>query len=102
MQDEFSSDKVIDFLRSLHDYDRFVSGEIRELRFEIYNIEVIIYRESIGGMFYYTQPFDKKKLYYKVGEFMETAIPCLSKEIEKQRNKGTLSGCGNIVKSYPK
>lgn len=65
----------------------FVQGDLGYIKYTVGDIPVIIFKEDIGGSFYYKLPYNKAYDYNKVLEFMKTAIPFISKLIEEERKK---------------
>lgn len=99
MTNEWTNQKVMAFFENVSGFDDFLEQGKGKLRFKIKGLDLIIYKEDIGGKFYYVQPFDEQVSYSEVGTFMTVAIPWISKEIEKRRHEKLMYGCGNVKKA---
>ena len=77
--------KIESLIRSNEVFMDFVKGTRSYMEFCIHGVPISIFKEDIGGSFYYKLPYCEYFDYKEVIDFMKQAIPVLSKLIEKER-----------------
>ena len=80
-------DDIKRLIESSETINDFISGGSSCLPIIVHRIPIFIYKEGIGGSYYYRLPYCEQYDYYKVAEFMRFAIPIISKMIEERREE---------------
>lgn len=68
-------------------FEKFVQSDAGYIEYKVCGIPIFIIKEEQGSRFYYQLPYNEGYDYNKVTEFMQVAIPIISKLIEEERAK---------------
>ena len=94
-----TEEEIIEAIKKSANLQDFARNDKASVSIKVCGVPIVIYKEDVGGAYYYKVPYDSRYNYEGVVDFMKTAIPELKKEIERERDLCRRSpACINIKK----
>lgn len=94
-----TEEEIIEAIKKSPNLQDFVRNDRASVSIKVCGVPIVIYKEDVGGAYYYKVPYDSRYNYEGVEDFMKIAIPKLEKEIEHERELYRRSpACINIKK----